>query len=123
MEDLREIVLEDSYVLGICATPGCLRIEGEFVLTPEHPLYAPPSADENACYARGHITFAGVRRLVWENQGAPPAVDANGELDYGHIDHLRRDSDMFELEGDWGRICVSAPSVRLVLGPDPDGRS
>jgi hypothetical protein len=116
-----EIVLEESYVLGICATPASLRIEGEFVLTPSHPGYSPPPADENECYVRGQIVFAGVRRLVWEEQGAAPATDASGEADYGHIDDLRWDGQLFELAGDWGRIDVTAAGVRLDLFPEPDG--
>jgi hypothetical protein len=114
---LGDIVLEESYVLGIAASPGSLAIAADLVLAPGHPAYRPPPADESDCFVRGRLVFRDVRHLTWENQGAPPASDASGELDYGHIDDLRRDGDIFELEGDWGNIRVIAAGVDLELEP------
>lgn len=109
----RDIVLEESFVLGISATPSCVTVDVEFALTPDHPAYAPPPPDENEAYRRGQIRFVGVRRLVWEDQGLAPATDATGEADYGHVDDLRWDDETFELEGEWGRMSLEADGVEV----------
>jgi len=106
-----ELVLEESYVLGIEAVPGAVTFAVDFVLTPGHPAYAPPPEDENESYRRGTMRFTGVKRLEWSGQGAPPATDATGEADYGHIDDLQWDDNRFELEGDWGRMVLEAERV------------
>lgn len=110
-----ELVLEESFVLDISATPTRLVLCVEFALTPEHPAYAPPPPNENEAYRRGEIRFLGVRRLVWEGQGAQPATDASGERDYGHIDDLRWDDGVYELAGDWGEITLEAERVEVEL--------
>mgnify|MGYP000368437538 CR=1 FL=1 len=107
------LVLEESYVLGIQATPGALTFDVDLVLTPEHPAYAPPAADETECFRRGRVRFCEVHRLVWDQQGAPPATDASGEIDFGHIDSLVWDDGTFRLEGDWGRMEVSASRAEV----------
>lgn len=110
---LTDIVLEESFVLGINATPTRLTVDVEFALTVGHPAYAPPPPHENEAYRRGQIRFLDVRRLLWEDQGARPATDATGEVDYGHIDDLRWDGRTFELEGDWGRMSLEAGSIEV----------
>lgn len=108
-----ELILEESFVLGISALPTRVTIDVEFALTPDHPAYVPPPPDENEAYRRGQILFSGVRRPVWADQGVRPATDATGEIDYGHIDDLRWDGEIFELEGDWGRMTLEARSVQV----------
>jgi hypothetical protein len=115
IDALRDVVLEESFVLNLRAEPGSLEFEAEFVLGEKHPDYRVPAADESDCFVRGTLRFRGVRSLNWEDQGAPPATDASGEIDYGHIDDLRWDDDLFELEGDWGRMRVVASVVDLEL--------
>ncbi|MGI5377901.1 hypothetical protein ACQEV2_27375 [Streptomyces sp. CA-251387] len=116
------LYLEDSFVLGIEATPARLALEVELVLTPQHPSYHPPGADEQNCYARAVIEFQNVRDLSWTGQGTPPALDASGDKDYGGIDTLFWNGSVFHLEGDWGVIEVASagPVVRLGLD-DSDG--
>lgn len=111
------LVLEESYVLGVEATPGALAFDLDLVLTPEHPAYAPPPATERECFRRGRIRFVQVRRLVWDAQGVPPATDASGEADFGHIDSLAWEGNVFTLEGDWGRMEVSAARAEVEI-PD-----
>jgi hypothetical protein len=115
---LRDVVLEESYVLNICAKPGAVIFEAEFVLGEGHRAYREPPADESDCFVRGALSFSGVRSVAWESQGAPPATDASGESDYGHIDDLRWEGEVFELEGDWGRMRIVASSVDLDLRSD-----
>jgi len=113
MLGLSDLVLEESFVLGITASPAQVVLDVEFVLTTSHPAYAPPPPDENESYRRGQIRFIAVRRLIWDLQGATPAADATGEIDYGHIDDFRWDGETFELEGDWGQLRIEAGSVEV----------
>jgi len=83
---LDEIVLEESFVLGIRAEPGVVIFKMEYALTEKHPAYAPPPPSERECLRRGVLRFVAVETLVWDKQGAPVATDASGEPDYGHID-------------------------------------
>jgi hypothetical protein len=109
------LVLEESYVLGVQATPGSVTFDIDLALTPEHPAYTPPPASETECFRVGRVRFVDVRELAWHGQGAVPATDASGERDFGHIDSLVWDDDTFKLEGDWGRMEVSAARVEVEI--------
>lgn len=109
------LVLEESYVLAVQASPGEVTFDVELALTPKHPAYAPPPTDETECFRVGRIRFVDVRRLAWDHQGAPPAIGASGEIDFGHIDSLLWDENTFKLEGDWGRMEVSAARVEVEI--------
>jgi hypothetical protein len=115
LRDLDEVVLEESYVLGIRAEPAALTLDVDFVLTPKHPEYVSPPPSETECFRRGTLRFAGVQRLTWAKQGTPPAVDASGEQDFGHIDSLEWEEGRFVLSGDWGRLDVEAEGVHVSL--------
>ena len=110
---LSGLLLEESYVLDIEARPGLVRFELDIVLTPEHPQYLSPSAEEQHCFRRGRMEFLRVRRVVWADQGAPPARDAAGEVDFGNIDSFTWNDLGYELEGSWGRMEVQAEEVVL----------
>ena len=114
---LEEIVLEESYVLAVRAEPATVVFEVDFVLTQKHPEYVRPPATERECFHRGFLRFLKVESLVWGDQGLQPAVDASGELDYGHIDSLTTGQRTFWLEGDWGRMEVCAGMLELELTP------
>lgn len=118
LPELAEIVLEESFVLGVEARPGAVVFDIEFVLTPRHPEYAPPSSSERECFRRGTLSFVGVRRLEWNEQGLPPATDATGEIDYGHIDSFEWDEARFVLAGDWGRADLEAAGIETTLRPE-----
>lgn len=111
------LYLEDSFVLDIVAHPGRLTITADLVLTPEHPQYQPPQQGEPHCFHRGRIEFTAVRRLVWSAQGAPPAIDASGDLDYGGIDALRRIGEVTYLDGDVGQLEIESPTATVYLVP------
>jgi hypothetical protein len=114
-----EIVLEESYVLGVKAEPGELIFDVEFVLTQNHPAYSPPPPSERECFRRGSLRLIGIKRLVWDDQGAPPATDASGEIDFGHIDSFEWEDGHYLLAGDWGRIDATAQEVEVRLEPVP----
>lgn len=107
------VYLEDSFVLGVTASPGRLALDVELVLTARHPAYRPPAPGEQNCYARAVIEFPDIRSLTWTGQGTPPAVDAAGETDYGGIDALYWNGSAFHIEGDWGSIDVVSGAPRI----------
>jgi len=115
LSGLEEIVLEESYVLGVAARPAELTFEMEFVLTERHAAYASPQPGETDCFRRGTLQFVRVVRLVWDEQGAPPAIDASGERDFGHIDSFAWQDERYVLMGEWGRIDVTAAAVEVTL--------
>jgi len=115
---LAEIVLEESFVLGVSARPGEVTFDVEFVLTRDHSAYAPPPSSERECFRRGTLRLVGVERLVWEGQGARPAIDASGELDFGHLDSFEWKDGRYVLMGDWGSIEATAGAIEVVL-PSP----
>jgi hypothetical protein len=116
LRGFENVYLEDSFVLGIDASPGAVDFDVDLVLTPGHPSYTPPPPDQQHCYRRGHIRFGQVRSLTWSCQGRVPAHDASGEIDYGAIDAFSAAASTFTLEGDWGRMEVEsdAPVLELV---------
>lgn len=114
---LAELVLEESYVLGVEAQPGVVGFVMDFVLTSQHPDYRPPAASERECFRRGTLRLVDVTRLEWTAQGAPPAVDATGQIDYGHIDSFEWHDGQFVLVGDWGRLDARAARVEVTIVP------
>ncbi|MBO0898428.1 hypothetical protein J1G42_00425 [Cellulomonas sp. zg-ZUI222] len=116
LDALRDLYLEDSWILDVVARPGIVELTADFVLLESHPLYRTPAAGEQYCYQRGTLRFAGVRSLSWEHQSEVcPAVDATGERDYGSIDTLDRSADTFTLIGDFGRMVIDAPEPSVEL--------
>lgn len=115
---LAEVVLEESWVLGYRLLGDAVTFDLDAVLTTEHPLYNPPRHDELYATARALLTVTG-SSLTFQPSFAPPATDATGSKDYGHIDTFQPAdaSDgadaMWELTGDWGRIVVTEPDVSL----------
>jgi hypothetical protein len=108
-------VLEESWVLDVTARPTSVVFRLELVLTPAHPRYQSPEPGNNLYYVAGQLVFDDVEDLEWTAQGAPPATDATGEIDYGHIDAMTWDSGLYELQGDWGEMRVRARTARVVL--------
>ncbi len=113
--DLRAIYLEDSWVLGIEASPSIVRITMEFVLTTDHPSYSPPPPEHHHCYRRGALEFTGVETLSWVDQQQHPGTDATGETDWGNIDSMLWESDNFQLEGSWGEMKLKAAKLSVTL--------
>jgi hypothetical protein len=118
LESLRHFVLEESWVLGVVASPGLVELTVDFTFAGSHPDLLPPRAGD-ANYTRvGVVRFEGVSSLVWTGQGVPPATDSTGEKDWGAIDSLKCDGSQFWLEGDWGAMHVACGAVSVELsGP------
>lgn len=114
-EPLRGIYLEDSWVLDIVPTEGSVAFELDAVLIPDHPEYRGPRVGEQHDYRRAQLLVTGDRVTV-ELSGLPPAVDASGEADRGHIDTWVVDeSGTSTLTGDWGSADIPNARVRLEL--------
>jgi hypothetical protein len=121
IDGLQDIVLEESYVLGITATPGQVVFTMDFVLTRDHPLFRPFNpAETYECFRRGELRFQDVTSLQWSGQGAPPARDATGELDWGHIDYFEWKPGCYRLEGegDWGIMEVTGDNIQVTVTVD-----
>lgn len=119
-EVLRGFYLEDSWVLDINASRGQLVITAEFVLTDEHPSYAPARPGEQYCYRKGVLVFEGVTDLTWTGQlSSRPSRDPNGSVDYGNIDSLIIEGDHYTVEGDLGIMRNSSRTARSLLRTGP----
>lgn len=123
LPDLADIYLEDSWVLDVRATPGVVAFTVEFVLTADHPDYSSARPGEQYCYRVGELRFDGVTQLRWTGQGNPPATDASGERDYGHIDSFDWEPGVYVLHGSWGHLDIAASGVQVQLrgGTPPIG--
>ena len=120
IEELGEIDLPDSYLLGWTITPNSVEFQLDVVLCKNHPKYTKPQPDEWACFHRGRLLFQGVQSLIGlsDQSIVSPFTDAAGEHDYGHIDALSRNGDRFRLAGDFGEVTLTAQDIHLVLCSD-----
>ena len=109
------VVLEESFVLGIAVEPGIVTFAVEFVLAPDHVEYRVPPPEEQFCFNTGTLVFSRVSDFTWTGQGAPPATDATGESDYGHIDFLAVEGPAYSMGGDWGTMRIVAGRVDVEL--------
>ncbi|MQA82827.1 MAG: hypothetical protein GEV10_30975 [Streptosporangiales bacterium] len=107
--------LTDSWVLDVTVRPGEVVFDLDLVVLPSHPSYDEPLPGEQYCYRSAALRFPDLAEVTWTMGTGPPAIDADGEIDYGNIDTLRSDGDVYELSGDWGamRIVAGAPVIDL----------
>lgn len=118
---LEHIYLEDSWVLSVSSTARSVMFDLEVVLTESHPDYQGPLPGEQYDYRHATLVVSG-DRVEFTPSGRPPATDASGGLDYGHIDSWTRDEgEWSSLEGEWGMARVHDAHVQLTLSRDPDG--
>ena len=115
---LRELYLEDSYVLEILECPGELTFRMEFVLREGHPRYRAPRHGEKYCYERGELTFQGVTALRWLERNDVVSLDATSERDLGNVDQLYCEDGRYTACGDWGRVTFAAQNVVAELRAD-----
>lgn len=112
---LADYYLEGSWVLDIVARPGSVTFSVDVVLRESHSAYRAPRAGEQYCVRRGRLSFDSVTALEWKDQGAPPARDATGEIDYGSIDHLQIVTTKSRVVGDFGTMEISGPPPIITL--------
>lgn len=108
MAQLALYYFEDSFVLAITEHQQKFEFEIEAVLTPEHKDYKSPEPPSLHRYKKIKLIFGDIQRLAWEKTSFKGYSDANGEVDYGNIDVFTFDGDSYELEGDWGKVKITA---------------
>lgn len=113
-----EVVLEESYVLAVDEREGAVEFVLDAVLAPGHDAYRAPLPGEQFCVRRGTLVVTSANRARLRASGAPPAFDATGEQDLGHIDSLIPvDPDgrgSCVREGTWGELEVVEPTIHFV---------
>lgn len=83
---LRDVYLEDSWVLALYPSEFEVTFRIEAVLTASHPGYHPPKPGEQHCYAAADLRVRGDLPIDYHLSGARPAVDLTGTQDLGNID-------------------------------------
>lgn len=114
---LKDVYLEDSYVLGIGEDDRALRFTLLVVLRESHPHFTHPSPTDRYCFKLGVLEFRETTAVEWQRRSVLKYRDARGRVDYGNVDVFYRDErGTYHLEGDWGVVDVasSAPVVTLV---------
>lgn len=112
---LADLHLEDSWVREVSVSEGAVAFILDLVLREGHPSWRPPMPGERHCYRRSILRFDEAHAIVVRPSGLPPAIDANGETDLGHIDVMTLDDDGYHLEGDWGTVVVDSPQPTLTI--------
>lgn len=115
LEELKNIYLEDSYVLGIQEEKYFIVFKMEFVLTEEHPSFSIPKNGEMYCYKRGNLVFSNIELRTWLEKTSNVNIDANNEEDLGNIDTLRFKNNSFYLEGDWGKLEIKGGILEVEM--------
>ncbi|MEH6451291.1 MAG: hypothetical protein V7765_21700 [Oleispira sp.] len=119
ISDLANIDLWESFVLDWELKGGELRINIDAYLFPEHPHYLKPPENEWACFVDAYLIFEGISELEGFDAltKAKPAIDANDEKDFGHIEEFK-----FTVLGEYvftiefsGQLTFKAKGVRLEL--------
>ncbi|MEV6366802.1 hypothetical protein AB0L86_07905 [Micromonospora musae] len=115
---LASVVLEDSWVLSLDASLTDLSFVLDLALTPDHLAYIAPARGPAFCFARGALRIKSESAVLVRRSSLPPATDAAGEFDYGHIDTFQQMGSgdaTWALTGDWGEALVREPRVLLDL--------
>ena len=110
---LRDIYLEDSFVLDLIEGEDSIEFELEAVLTKEHPNYHPPRPNEQHCYKKMVLRLGNCSNVNWIRKSLRTSTDANGEIDFGNIDHFIFTKNQLHLSGDWGEVRLDCSDVTL----------
>ena len=110
---LKDVYLEDSYVLGVGGDEALLRFTLQLVLRENHPSYKAPEGNDRYCYRLAVLEFRNLESARWQRRTNLKLRDARGRVEYGNIDVLYRAEDgSYHIEGDWGVVdVVSGPPI------------
>ena len=103
---LKNLYLEDSYIIDIKQGDKYIEFLIEAVLTEEHPLYHPPLPDEQYCYQNVKLRFLNFDKAIWIEKKDIYNIDVNKEIDQGNIDYFYKFDNYFYLEGEWGKLKI-----------------
>src|ERR1035437_1098753 len=116
IEVLKNIYLEDSYVLEIIEQSDKILFQVDFVLCESHPYYKTPQINERYCYCHGEIVFSEIVEIHWvEKNTENYSYDANNLKDLGNIDSFFYEGNKYFLEGSWGEVIIKSNTIQLVL--------
>lgn len=111
IECLRDLYLEDSYVLNIIQSEAEVIFVMEFVLTEKHLLYTKPIRAEQYCYKNGRIRFIKPKLVKWIERSKKLFVDKAGNKDLGNIDAFTWNGEQYLISGDWGVLRISSEEL------------
>jgi hypothetical protein len=96
--------LYESYVLGWDIKCEQLQFDLDLYIIQGHAKWTPPGPREFARWIRAKLIFPKVRNLVGLRTQyiVKPAVDADGENDYGEIDELIINNSEVSMIGEFG---------------------
>lgn len=115
-EILKDLYLEDSFVLEIIELSDKLLFKMEFVLCESHQLYHDPKENERYCWHLGEIVFSNIESINWiERNPDKFSIDANNEIDYGNIDTFDFEENTYNLAGDWGLVEIKCMELLVYL--------
>ncbi|WP_454812798.1 hypothetical protein [Paenarthrobacter nitroguajacolicus] len=115
LDHLQGVYLEDSWILSITATPGRLELVLDIVLRENHPDYTNPKTGEQYCYKKGSLVFEAVTQLHWTGWGDIKATtDRHGETDYGSLDVIAFNDNVWSMNGDFGQINLTSDLPQII---------
>lgn len=117
IDSLRDIYLEESYVLGIAVCESAVVFTVDAVLTQDHPEYNAPALGEQYCYRYGTLCFPNVQTILEQEFNEALFELQEAEDDLGNIDSFVWEATKFALKGDWGRLILVSEPPTLVLAP------
>ena len=115
IDAFRNIYLEDSYVIGIKESEGCIIFYMEFVLSAAHSCYSEPLSNEQYCYKKEAIEFKGCSSINWLKRTKQAFTDQNSNVDLGNIDIFVRRGAVNQLEGDWGEVEITNSQRDIIV--------
>ena len=107
---LKDLLLEDSYLLAMETTDSSVEMTIEAALTKEHPLYQSPKPDKQYCYLHLRISFLHAHDVQWLNKNMKLRPGIDTPPDYGEVDALYLENGKYHIVGEWGElIFISDP--------------
>ena len=115
LPSLRDINLEDSWVLSILDTENETVIAIEAVLSKKHPLYECPATGMARCYRNAILKFERIEERRWLRRSERPNIGPEGEVDYGNIDFIKKIDKVWSLGGEWGDLEIECGDVSFTI--------
>lgn len=105
IEILKDVYLEDSYILDIDDTnSNYFEMKLELVLKESHPLYSTPLKEEQYCYVDALISFFNIRSVKWNEKNINNSQLKKVEGDYGNVDSFLIDQNKIKIFGEIGNV-------------------
>ncbi len=122
MDIFRGIDLLDSYVTSWELAKDQLSIQLDISIWPESALYTERRTHEYTCYKSSRLVFtkfSDIKGLI-PIENTKPAIDANGEFDYGNIEYFTRTEKEFEIHGEFGQVLIFGGEFRFEMDSQSD---